>query len=256
VTVDVLLPYYGDVAMMKQAVESILGQTSPDWTLTVIDDGYPDESIPGYFGTLADQDSRITYLRNEQNLGANGNYRKALTFVRNELVDLVDSSRRPWVWKRDASGALVGDLPLKRFEEAQQIRDVFFRGGAPAPEVNFRLTPMELDAAVRKFVLEVDGQVVEYQHGPQRTTAMTWPGKRPGPVTLTFEEFSGGRPTTVREGAWAWFRLLETARLEPESDVSYVLSFENGVHKALVRLEALSIRNPFGKSLLRDFRCS
>jgi glycosyltransferase involved in cell wall biosynthesis len=39
VTVDVLLPYYGDVAMMKQAVESILGQSSPDWTLTVIDDG-------------------------------------------------------------------------------------------------------------------------------------------------------------------------------------------------------------------------
>jgi glycosyltransferase involved in cell wall biosynthesis len=86
VTVDVLLPYYGDVAMMKQAVESILGQTSPDWTLTVIDDGYPDESIPGYFGALADQDSRITYLRNEQNLGANGNYRKALTFVRHELA--------------------------------------------------------------------------------------------------------------------------------------------------------------------------
>jgi glycosyltransferase involved in cell wall biosynthesis len=86
VTVDVLLPYYGDVAMMQQAVESILGQTSSDWTLTVIDDGYPDESIPGYFAALSVQDSRITYLRNEQNLGANGNYRKALTFVRHELA--------------------------------------------------------------------------------------------------------------------------------------------------------------------------
>ncbi|HEY8621579.1 MAG TPA: glycosyltransferase family 2 protein [Dermatophilaceae bacterium] len=85
-TVDVLLPYYGDVTMMKQAVESILGQTSPDWTLTVIDDGYPDESVPGYFGTLAAQDPRITYVRNEVNLGANGNYRKALTFVRHELA--------------------------------------------------------------------------------------------------------------------------------------------------------------------------
>ena len=85
-TVDVLLPYYGDVAMMKQAVESVLGQTSPDWALTVIDDGYPDESVPGYFGALAAQDSRITYVRNEQNLGANGNYRKALTFVRHELA--------------------------------------------------------------------------------------------------------------------------------------------------------------------------
>ena len=85
-TVDVLLPYYGDVAMMKQAVESILGQTSPDWTLTVIDDGYPDESIPGYFGALAAQDPRVTYVRNEENLGANANYRKALTFVRHDLA--------------------------------------------------------------------------------------------------------------------------------------------------------------------------
>jgi len=86
VTVDVLFPYYGDVAMMKQAVESVLGQNSPDWTLTVVDDGYPDESIPGYFADLVARDPRVTYLRNEQNLGANGNYRKALTFVRNELA--------------------------------------------------------------------------------------------------------------------------------------------------------------------------
>ena len=85
-TVDVLFPYYGDVAMMKQAVESVLGQNSPDWTLTVVDDGYPDESIPGYFADLVARDPRVTYLRNEQNLGANGNYRKALTFVRNELA--------------------------------------------------------------------------------------------------------------------------------------------------------------------------
>jgi glycosyltransferase involved in cell wall biosynthesis len=86
VTVDVLLPYYGDVAMMKQAVESVLRQQSSDWTLTVVDDGYPDESIPGYFAGLVEQDSRISYLRNEQNLGANGNYRKALGFVKNELA--------------------------------------------------------------------------------------------------------------------------------------------------------------------------
>ena len=103
-TVDVLFPYYGDVAMMKQAVESVLGQTSPDWTLTVIDDGYPDDSIPGYFGALVAKDPRITYLRNEANLGANGNYRKALTFVRNELAVVMapttsccrTTSRRSW----------------------------------------------------------------------------------------------------------------------------------------------------------------
>ena len=47
-TVDILFPYYGDVAMMKQAVLSVVGQTNPDWRLIVVDDGYPDDSIPGW----------------------------------------------------------------------------------------------------------------------------------------------------------------------------------------------------------------
>ena len=48
-TVDILFPFYGDVAMMKEAVRSVLRQTNPDWRLIVVDDGYPDDSIPGWF---------------------------------------------------------------------------------------------------------------------------------------------------------------------------------------------------------------
>ena len=70
-TVDILFPYYGDVELMKQAVRSVIGQSNPDWRLIVVDDGYPDESIPGWFASLNDE--RITYMRNEKNLGANGN---------------------------------------------------------------------------------------------------------------------------------------------------------------------------------------
>ena len=86
-TVDILFPYYGDVSMMKQAVLSIVRQTNPDWRLIVVDDGYPDESIPGWFASLNDE--RITYMRNETNLGANANYRKCLTFVENDLVTVM-----------------------------------------------------------------------------------------------------------------------------------------------------------------------
>lgn len=86
-TVDILFPYYGDVDFMKQAVRSVLGQTNTDWRLIVVDDGYPDDSIPGWFESL--NDDRITYMRNEKNLGANGNYTKALTFVENELVTVM-----------------------------------------------------------------------------------------------------------------------------------------------------------------------
>ncbi len=75
-TLDIALPFYGDVALMKETVKSILAQSDPDWRLTVVDDGYPDESIPGWFQSLGD--NRISYQRNSSNLGANGNFQKCL----------------------------------------------------------------------------------------------------------------------------------------------------------------------------------
>lgn len=83
-TVDVLFPYYGDVALMKLAVQSVLRQSHSDVRLLVVDDGYPDDSIPGWFASLGDD--RISYQRNETNLGANLNYRKAVSLVENDLV--------------------------------------------------------------------------------------------------------------------------------------------------------------------------
>jgi glycosyltransferase involved in cell wall biosynthesis len=65
-------------------VESVLAQSDPAWRLTVVDDGYPDESIPGWFAAI--EDERVRYLRNETNLGANGNYRKCLSLAEHEVV--------------------------------------------------------------------------------------------------------------------------------------------------------------------------
>ena len=77
--IDIMMPFYGRVDHMKIAVESILSQTSTAWRLVVIDDGYPDETIPGWFASL--NNPQVTYLRNDTQLGANGNYRKCLGLV-------------------------------------------------------------------------------------------------------------------------------------------------------------------------------
>jgi glycosyltransferase involved in cell wall biosynthesis len=81
-----MLPYYGDVAMMKAAVDSVLAQEDRDFRLTIVDDGYPDESLPDYFNGLVAGDERVRYYRNEQNLGANGNYKKCIGLVEHEIV--------------------------------------------------------------------------------------------------------------------------------------------------------------------------
>jgi len=83
-TVDVLFPYYGDVTLMKEAVRSVLRQSYGDFRLIVVDDGYPDPSIPGWFESLGD--ARISYERNETNLGANANYMKCLGKATNDLL--------------------------------------------------------------------------------------------------------------------------------------------------------------------------
>ena len=75
--IDVALPYYGDVDLMKQAVRSVLGQQFQHWRLFVVDDGFPDPEPARWFAQDID-DQRVTYQRNEHNLGANGNYRKCL----------------------------------------------------------------------------------------------------------------------------------------------------------------------------------
>ena len=82
-TIDIALPFYGDVDFMKQTVASILNQTDENWRLVVVDDGYPDESLPSWFSDL--NDSRITYLRNENNLGANGNFQKCLGLLKSDF---------------------------------------------------------------------------------------------------------------------------------------------------------------------------
>jgi glycosyltransferase involved in cell wall biosynthesis len=85
-TIDVMLPYYGDVAMMKAAVDSVLGQEDRDFLLTIVDDGYPDPDLPAYFKELVNSDVRVRYYRNETNLGANGNYKKCLGLVQHDVV--------------------------------------------------------------------------------------------------------------------------------------------------------------------------
>lgn len=95
IVIDVMLPYYGDVGLMKLAAQSVLDQSHADLRLVVLDDGYPDPEPARWFGAM--DDPRVTYLRNESNLGANGNYRKAVELVEAEWFVMMgaDDVMRP-----------------------------------------------------------------------------------------------------------------------------------------------------------------
>jgi glycosyltransferase involved in cell wall biosynthesis len=86
VTIDIMMPFYGRVDQFKEAVESVLAQSDPDWRLVVIDDCYPDESAGQWLLSL--NDPRVVYLRNEINLGINLNFQACIDLAVNDWVTI------------------------------------------------------------------------------------------------------------------------------------------------------------------------
>ncbi|MFF5972003.1 glycosyltransferase family 2 protein [Streptomyces sp. NPDC012769] len=87
-TLDIMLPHYGDTALMQAAVRSVLDQTDKDWRLTVVDDG-KEEGVPEWFASLGD--TRVRYQRNERNLGITRNFRKCVDLVESPYFTMLGS---------------------------------------------------------------------------------------------------------------------------------------------------------------------
>ncbi|MFP3464440.1 glycosyltransferase family 2 protein [Leifsonia sp. SIMBA_070] len=81
-TIDIMMPFYGDPDQLRAAVTSVLAQTDPDWRLVVIDDQYPDRTPGEWVQSIGDP--RVQYLLNETNLGVSGNFSRSLQLVESE----------------------------------------------------------------------------------------------------------------------------------------------------------------------------
>ncbi|MDY0908997.1 glycosyltransferase family 2 protein [Microbacterium sp. CFBP9034] len=86
-TLDIVIPFWGDPPLLYETVRSVQAQDDPDWRLVVIDDCYPDDTVPAFFAEL--DDPRITYLRNEVNLGITENYREAIRRARSDYLTIL-----------------------------------------------------------------------------------------------------------------------------------------------------------------------
>jgi type VI secretion system protein ImpL len=186
--------------------------------------------------------------------GAGGIFDK---FFKDNLAPLVDNSRSPWVWRAGGSGpAGASTAMLRQFEAVDQIRSKFFGAGGQLPQLQFTLTPGDLDLPAMRVALELDGQTLNYSHGPVSSTKAVWPGPSPGAAAVTFEDRSGARPNISFQGRpWAWFHLLDAATVKAETDYRFIAAFQSGGHQATVIIETTSSVNPYQNSGWRQFRC-
>lgn len=78
------MPVYNGDRFLERAIDTLLAQTYRDFELIIVDNASTDRT--GAIGrSFARQDRRVQYWRNEQNLGAAANFRRAFELSHSEL---------------------------------------------------------------------------------------------------------------------------------------------------------------------------
>lgn len=205
------------------------------------------------------------------------------------LAALVDTSARPWKYKNPASASqLVGTEALASgqapaavatgptltgellkllaaggpnpdfFAQVAQIRETYFKEpGAKRMAWKLDLSVQTLDAGVTELLIDMDGQVQRYAHGPVQALAVQWPGPRGGTMAEISAQPRIKADTSVLSlrGPWALLHLMERGRIVTGANagrVSVEFLFDN--RRAVLEIGS-SAANPLNSPLLKNFNC-
>ena len=96
-TVTFVVPCYKLAHLLPECINSILSQSFRDLEILIMDDCSPDNTADT---ARSFQDSRVRYIRNDQNLGHLRNYNNGIALARGKYIWLIsadDYLRRPYV---------------------------------------------------------------------------------------------------------------------------------------------------------------
>ena len=176
-------------------------------------------------------------------------------FFQKNLAPLVDTSQSTWQFRDPLMGQ---SKALAEFQRAQVIRDVFFRGGGNSPNISLEFKPVEMDATISQFTLDVDGKIVRYAHGPQVPVRVQFPGpsgRSQVRVTIAPPAKSGSSGIKF-EGPWALFRMFDGVKIEETNQYErFLAAITVDGRRAVFEILASSVKNPFRLPELTQFHC-
>jgi len=151
--------------------------------------------------------------------------------------------------------SLIRSDVIEQLEQADRIRETFFdqRGNL---SVQFSIEPLGLSANQRTSLLDLDGQLIAYTHGPSQITGIVWPNTLGQQVrsTLTLLRQNGNSSSLEYRGPWSMFRLLSRGSLNGRTPTSVDLSFRTGDGVMRYRLNAEKAFNPITQQPFKSFR--
>ena len=86
-TLGLGIPFWSDLGLLSEALASLVRQTDREWVAVVIDDASPEAGAAAVVAELADP--RITYERNDVNLGLARNFNRCLAAPGTDVVAIL-----------------------------------------------------------------------------------------------------------------------------------------------------------------------
>ena len=175
------------------------------------------------------------------------------------LADIVDTNSSTWKLKSSIKGNIgISSSSLKQIQSAKKIQSAFFASGGSSPSISFNLRPVGMDPVTTSFMLNINGQITNYSHGPIFNDSFVWPGEgNLNQVQLQFNpQPASGRSGKTLVGPWSFFRLLDSAGMSPSTTPEeFQIRLELDDRWVEYELSANSVFNPFNLPELSSFNC-
>lgn len=210
-----------------------------------------EQRLAGRYPLASDAEREVALVDFERFFGPDGTL---ASFYRNNLRPFLEEAPEQL---RDANGnPLVRDSVLAALDRARRIRSAYFDSDGVL-DVEFSLEPIGLTPNKRRSIVSIDGQIIDYRHGPGDSVPMIWPNSlrslNESRVTLIPSEVNRSPRSVRHQGVWAWFRLLDDADITGISERELELRFKVDGGSMRYRLHAERTPNPFTRPLVAGF---
>ncbi|EHX6248656.1 type VI secretion system membrane subunit TssM [Salmonella enterica subsp. enterica serovar Mikawasima] len=180
-------------------------------------------------------------------------------FWSKQLAPLADTASDPWRYKPTEGNMTLQGPDLTPFQQAKQIRSVFFNSeGGKKFSWSMQISVVDMDPAITELVIDIDGQVLRYAHGPDRPLKVTWPGPRNGSMAeiTASPRIRQDTSTLLTGGPWALFHLLDVGKVQ-ETAVRgrQLVEYDFDGRRVVLEITAGRDFNPVSRELLQNFSC-
>lgn len=186
-------------------------------------------------------------------------------FYQAELKPFIVEGVDRWELKQWANVSMnLSEEFLNSLTHARLLSESLFPRGSMSPGISFEVYPHPVLGGVKSATeirLEVGGQLLRYQNGPQEWEEVKWPGPAPAAGAVLQVQVNGTWITREVKDLWGLFRLIEAGRVSSVAgDAQYRVQWDlpgadGQAVKVQYDLRTATHKNPFRPGLFEQFRC-